>query len=473
MKIYGNINRFIFKAIIIFAGLNLLITGSLAKQSQPSKNQIILPDFAELVKSTSPAVVSIQAVKLFDKSSAPALPDDSINPLPVPENNIETDSSPDELRSDTSGSGFIISPDGLIITNHHVIEDALRIIIHHSDRDYSAKVLGVDSANDIALLKIESKAELPYLKLADSDKVNMGDWLMVIGSPLGLSNSVSVGIVSTKGRSINITPDSSLESFIQTDAAINFGNSGGPLINLNGEVIGVATAVNFGSESIGFAVPSNIVSYILPQLKENGKTRRGYIGTQVQSVDADIAEAFGLNQPTGVLIEDVMSGSPAKKAGLKHGDIILAADKKEITDNSSLINYISSLKPGTKTRLEVFRNNQSEYYDIVVEEREPIVDSKVESNDNEHNDDFWPGLKYETIYIHDQQFVQVTDINPLSYFYDKNVRSQDIIREVNGKTLNSANELHTILESTKSGELLKLYLINESSQGFYAIVRAP
>ena len=168
-----------------------------------------------------------------------------------------------------------------------------------------------------------------------------------------------------------------------------------------------------------------------------------------------------------------MSGSPAKKAGLKHGDIILAADKKEITDNSSLINYISSLKPGTKTRLEVFRNNQSEYYDIVVEEREPIVDSKVESNDNEHNDDFWPGLKYETIYIHDQQFVQVTDINPLSYFYDKNVRSQDIIREVNGKTLNSANELHTILESTKSGELLKLYLINESSQGFYAIVRAP
>ena len=473
MKIQSNTNRLIFKAVIILVVLNLLITNSIAKQSKSSKNQIILPGFSELVKSASPAVVSIQAVKLFDKSliaDSANLPSEL---FPLPEDNNEADSPQEEMRSDSSGSGFIISSDGLIITNHHVIEGALRIIVHYRDRDYSAKVLGDDSSNDIALLKIESKVEFPYLKLADSDQVQMGDWLMVIGSPLQLSNSVSVGIVSAKGRSINITPDRSLESFIQTDAAINFGNSGGPLINLNGEVIGVATAVNFGSENIGFAVPSNIVSYILPQLRENGRVHRGFIGVQNITVDADIAQSFGLSQSGGVLIESVFPDTPAETAGLKHGDIILSADKKKITNSTALTNYIASLKPGTKTRLEIFRNAQYGFYDIVVGEREPIVDSKVESNDNNHNDDFWPGLKYETTYVHDQQFVYITDINPLSYFYDKNVRSQDIIMEVNGKILNSADEFKIILESVKSGDLLRLYLINQTSGGFYALIRVP
>src|SRR6202022_3530439 len=230
----------------------------------------------------------------------------------------------EEHKEVQGGTGFIISDDGYIVTNNHVVENADRVEVRLRKERYPAKIVGRDSATDLALLKIDAKQRLTPIPLGDSDKARVGDWVMAIGDPLNFDKTVTVGVVSAKDRS-GLTADTatrSFESFIQTDAAINFGNSGGPLINANGEVIGINTAMFRPAQNIGFAVPVNTLKTVLPQLRDKGKVVRGFLGINIVNVDADRAAAFGLKRQEGAFVESVESGKPAEKAGVKPGDTI-------------------------------------------------------------------------------------------------------------------------------------------------------
>lgn len=447
-----------------------------------------LPSFADLAEVVSPAVVAIRATKIG------AAEERQQNPLEFFFNQPQRPGRPGPAprqrgreRSDSTGSGFLVSPDGYIVTNHHVIEGATELKVRLGQRDYLAVVKGEDAATDLALIKIEVEGNVPFLQMADSDKVRSGDWVVVIGSPLRLDNSVSVGVVSAKGRSINITADSSLENFIQTDAAINFGNSGGPLVNLEGEVIGIATAINFGAENIGFAVPSNTLKSILPQLRERGAVSRGYLGVNIDDLDFDEAQAFGLENTDGALVTKVLEDSPAEKAGLKRGDVILQVDQRPVTDNRDLIDYVASQLPDAQVKVKVFRDGEVFDRKIQLAERpgsvaEPEIEIKTEENTLE-----WLGVRYQGLSqglreahgIPDEVTgVWITDIEPDSPLVERGVQPSDVITEVNGKSVESAGDFEKALGDLKKGGFARLYVQRINPQtgdvaGFFAIAKKP
>ncbi len=274
-------------------------------------------------------------------------------------NNSQQKSEPQSGQA----SGFIISPDGYILTNSHVVRDANEITVTlNDDKEYTAKVIGEDPQTDLAVIKIDA-ANLPFLKLGDSDELEVGQWVVAVGTPLGLQATVTAGIVSAKGR--NNLDLINIEDFIQTDAAINRGNSGGPLIDLKGDVIGINTAIvstmgnGGGYMGIGFAIPSNIAQHIMDQLIETGEVTRGFMGVTLQRIDNDLALAFGLDKAEGALIAEVSKGSPAEQAGLKQGDVILKYNNQRVSNITSLRNAVALMKPGTTLTLSVLREGKA------------------------------------------------------------------------------------------------------------------
>ncbi|RLG11207.1 serine protease [Candidatus Pacearchaeota archaeon] len=309
--------------------------------------------FSYVAEKAAPAVVYIETEKVVS----------------IPRNIFPFDFFGDEFfkrffsipryRQRGAGSGFIISQDGYVVTNNHVIQGAQKITVKLVDgRSFKAKVVGTDPFSDIALLKINTN-NLPVLKLGNSDLIKVGEWVIAIGNPFGFSHTVTVGVVSAKGRSgIGI---SDIEDFIQTDAAINPGNSGGPLLNLKGEVIGMNTAIftrSGGYMGIGFAIPSNIVKTVVEQLKIKGKVERGFLGVYIQDLTPALAKGLGLKIKEGALITEVMPGSPAEKAGLKEKDVVVSYNGKPVRNASDLKNYVLLTKPGTKVILKVIRNGK-------------------------------------------------------------------------------------------------------------------
>src|SRR5947199_153170 len=266
-----------------------------------------------------------------------------------------------------------------------------------ADRDYTAQVKGADKSTDIALLKIDAGHPLRYLDLGDSDAIRVGDWVMVIGNPLNLDKTVTTGVVSAKGRSIGIS-DTSFENFIQTDAAINFGNSGGPLLNMQGQVVGIATAINWGAENIGFAVPVNTLKEVLPQLREKGKVSRGYLGLGVRNLDYTQAQAWGLKDTAGALVQTVENG-PAKDAGVQHGDVILSVDGHKVKQTRDLISYVANKGPNATVTLDVFRNGKMLQKQVKLRERpagqtqEDTSNSKPEGSSGVE----WLGIQYQDL----------------------------------------------------------------------------
>ncbi len=272
--------------------------------------------------------------------------------------NIPRQKSPE---TQSQGSGFLISADGEIVTNQHVIHNAKEIeVILNDGREFTAKVIGEDPNTDIALIKIEAK-DLPYLNLGDSDDLEVGQWVAAIGNPLGLQATLTVGVVSAKGR--NNLDIENIEDFIQTDAPVNRGNSGGPLLNVSGDVVGMTTAIvtnnSYGGYmGISFAIPSNMLKHILDQIQSTGSVTRGYIGVTMQAIDKDLAQAFGLNKTEGALVAEVVSESPADKAGIKQGDVILSLNHNTVKSIAALRNTVALLKPGSAATLGILRDGK-------------------------------------------------------------------------------------------------------------------
>lgn len=269
------------------------------------------------------------------------------------------------------GSGFIISKDGYILTNEHVIDgaDKITVTVNGYPTPFTAELAGSDYDKDLAVLKIKADKELPTLPLGKSENILVGDWVIAIGNPYGLDHTVTVGVISAKGRPVNIE-DRRYENLLQTDASINPGNSGGPLLNLNGEVVGINTAVNAQAQGIGFAIPTSTVQAILQDLLKNGKVTRPWLGVYLQPVTKELAEYFGFNKAEGVIVASVAPGGPAEKAGLQRGDIILEFNKKPVKTQDELVELVQKTKVGDKVVLVVFRDGNTNYMEVTIEAKQ-------------------------------------------------------------------------------------------------------
>ncbi len=333
----------------------------------------VLPDFAALVERFGPAVVNVAVVGKRQPVSGPGgmSPDDPFNEFfkrfGIPQPGGPRGNAPAPRGE---GSGFVVSPDGYILTNAHVVDEADEVTVRMTDRrEYTAKVVGLDKRSDVAVLKIDAKS-LPVVTIGNPDKLRPGEWVIAIGSPFGFDNSVTAGIVSAKSRSLP-GEDSNYVPFIQTDVAVNPGNSGGPLFNLDGEVVGINSQIysrTGGYMGLSFAIPIDIAINIKDQLIRNGKVSRGRIGVSIQEVNAQFAESFGLDRPRGALVGSVESGGPADKAGVKAGDIILTAEGRSIERSSELPAVIAAVRPGAETRLEIWRDRAVRNINVKVTE---------------------------------------------------------------------------------------------------------
>lgn len=335
--------------------------------------EIVVPNFVPLVQSAGKAVVNISTEKKVMQRGG--LPSEMFRGLP-PEferffEQFEGGRSARPRTQRSLGTGFIISADGYIVTNNHVVAGADTVLVNlqgENGKDHSlkAKVIGTDEETDIALLKVEAKTTLPFLAFGDSDKMEVGEWVLAIGNPFGLGHTVTAGILSAKGRNIQSGP---FDNFLQTDASINPGNSGGPLINMEGKVIGINTAIIASGQGIGFAIPSSMADRVVAQLKANKKVTRGWIGVTIQDVDDNTAKALGLPQATGALIGSVLPDEPAAKGGMKDGDVVLEVNGKKIDDASALLRAIATEAPGSKVDMTVWRDGERKNVTVQLGER--------------------------------------------------------------------------------------------------------
>ncbi|WP_269433243.1 DegQ family serine endoprotease [Halopseudomonas litoralis] len=323
-----------------------------------------LPDFTELVEEASPAVVNISTRQnVTRRASGPMMPDMEGMPPIFREfferSFPEGSQSAPQRQAQSLGSGFIVSKDGYVLTNNHVVAEADEIFVRLSDRrELEAELVGADPRSDLALLKVEAGADLPVVRMGKSAELKTGEWVLAIGSPFGFEYSVTAGIVSAKGRSL---PNESYVPFIQTDVAINPGNSGGPLFNLDGEVVGINSQIftrSGGFMGLSFAIPVDVAMDVVEQLKSEGSVRRGWLGVVIQEVNKDLAESFGLERPAGALVAQVMPGGPGDEGGLQAGDVILRLNGNDIVMSSDLPHAVGRLRPGSKATMDIIRDRK-------------------------------------------------------------------------------------------------------------------
>ena len=361
---------FSFVAALAFATLAAFPAVASA-QGVPGRTLAGLPDFTELYEKQAPAVVAIDVTQRVKRSRGPELAEDDpfyeffrrFGQIPRPRGAPER-----EFDQQSVGSGFIISSDGYLITNAHVVDGADEVTIKLTDkREYKAKVIGADKRTDVALLKIEGK-DFPKVTIGDPEKLKVGEWVVAIGKPFGLESTMTAGIVSAKGRDL---PQENLVPFIQTDAAVNPGNSGGPLFNLKGEVVGINSMIfsrTGGYMGLSFAIPIDLAMNTVAQLKEKGRVTRGRIGVQITEVTRETAESFGLPKPMGALVNSVEKGGPAEKAGVEAGDIVIKADGREVRTSSELPRIVTMIKPGNKVNLTIWRKGAQKEIAVTVAE---------------------------------------------------------------------------------------------------------
>ncbi len=434
--------------------------------------------FADIVEDVSPSVVTITSERTIKHPEV-----DQFRQMPFPFWMFPDQGR--EFHSTSLGSGIVISRDGYIVTNNHVIEEADDIKVQFKDkRELDAKIVGTDPKTDVALIKVDAD-DLKAIKMGDSDELRVGEWVLAVGSPFSgsLSQTVTQGIVSAVGRSSVGLID--YENFIQTDAAINPGNSGGPLVDLDGKLIGVNSAIasrSGGSQGVGFAIPVNLVMRVVEDLRDDGQVTRAYLGVFVQQVDTELAQALGLDRTYGALIGDVVADSPADKGGLKPGDVILEFDGHVIENSRQLPTVVSTQRPGEKKKLKVMRAGKEMTLKVTLGELSDEI-AAVEP-DREHETDL--GLRVESLDAESvrrldlpkgTEGVLITDVAPGSEAMRKNLRQGNVIVKMGPdvshlKTVSSAREFKRTLSDFKAGETV-LFLVKRGEDTFFAALAIP
>ena len=441
--------------------------------------------YADVVEKTSPAVVRIEAESKSKRSEQQPqinpFGDDDFFRMPSPRQQ--------QPRIERGlGSGVIVSADGTILTNAHVIDGAEKItVLLNNNKTFEAKLVGADKPSDLAVLKIEAQ-NMPFLTLGNSDTVRIGDIVLAIGNPLGIGQTVTAGIISAKGRRTGLS-DGSFEDFLQTDAPINRGNSGGALVNLAGELIGINSQILSGGPSggnigIGFSIPSNMARSVLEQLLRDGRVRRGMLGIGIQNLDQDTAQALGLKDTSGVLVSDVKKGSAAEKAGFKRTDVITAINGEKIEDSNILRNKVAGTLPGTELKITVLRDGNPVELNATLDEFEqPGGKGDDESGDTGGNSDSQSGtgklgltLQPLTPQIAKQFGIEdgtegmlVTGIDPSGAAAEAGIARGDVLLEINRRSVNSMGDVQSALESAAGKPVL--LLLSRRGQTIYLTVR--
>ncbi|MCF6272754.1 MAG: DegQ family serine endoprotease [Rhodobacteraceae bacterium] len=450
----------------------LAMTQTLLAQNMPNS-------FADLSEEVSPAVVNITTSTILNRKA------DALNvPQGSPFDDLfreftdrnRGDTPQPERRGTALGSGFLISADGYVVTNNHVIKDADEIEIElRSGKKLTAVVVGTDPRTDLALLKVEADLPLPFVKFGNSDEMRVGDWVLAIGNPLGQGFSVSAGIVSARGRTLS----GSYDDFIQTDAAINRGNSGGPLFNMKGEVVGVNTAIlspSGGSIGIGFSMASNVVSGVIDQLEKFGETRRGWLGVSIQNVSADISDAIGMEEARGALVTDVPDG-PAADAGIEAGDVILSFDGSDVSDTRELVRLVADAPVGETVRVVVYRDNGTQTILVTLGRLEDALAARAEDETPPEDtpkaevqgmtlDQLTPQYRERFMIEDEGAGVVILEVAEGSPAAEKGLRPGDVIVEVSQNPVTVPGEvLERIAAAKDAGRRSVLLLVRSGGSG--------
>ncbi len=425
--------------------------------------------FADVVRSVKPAVVNVFSTRLVRGPGSTGDPAEDFF------RHFFGEGPPRAQRQQSLGSGFIIDRDGYIVTNAHVVQQAEQIRVKLSNREeYDADVIGTDPKTDVAVIKIKPRKDLPVVRLGDSDALDIGDWVIAIGNPFGLAETVTAGIVSAKGRVIGAGP---YDDFIQTDASINPGNSGGPLVNIRGEVVGINTAIfsrSGGSVGIGFAIPINHARRVADALRGGGRVVRGWLGVGVQAVTPELAESFGLAEPRGALIVDVEAGGPAAKAGLQRGDVLLTYNGVTITDSHQIPTLVADTPVGSVVELTVLRDRREQRLRIKVAEqpsgktaqpqaREPSADWGIRVTD------LTASVARRLDLPRGTRAAVVSEITPGSPADDAGLEPGDLIRQVDRNEVRSAKECDRALR--RAGDTVLLLIQRGPALGYVTLAR--
>lgn len=442
-------------------------------------------DFATIAEKVGPAVVGIVADKIERRQSRSGFGDGPSDDFwdrffGTPRNPQQ------EYRSKAGGTGFFISEDGYILTNNHIVENAIKIIVTSLQGDeYTAELIGTDSKTDIALIKVNGSS-FPYANLGNSEQLKVGEWVLAIGNPLGFAHTVTAGIVSAKGRQLQTAAtDLPYQDFIQTDAAINRGNSGGPLVNMSGEVVGITSMIytpTGGNIGIGFAIPSDLITKIVTQLKDTGKVVRGYLGIRLQQTDIndELKEVLNLKSKKGAMINAVEPGTPADKAGLKKYDVIIEINGKPVENNNDLLFKIADIRPGTKVDLIVIRDEEEQTFSVKLAE---LVDTDVPEAQASTEDDIGYSVQDLTPSIagrygfQSQDGVLIMSVSRYSEAEEEGIQPGDIILEVNRQPVQNVRDFQKIIKKINKGGAYLLLLSRErgrsAAQQFIVTLRIP
>jgi serine protease Do len=431
--------------------------------------------FADLAKRVGPSVVNISTVKRVKGV-------EGMGPFKQPfgrEDPFEEffrkffgDQMPREFKQRSLGSGFFIDRDGDIITNNHVVADTDKIEVRLSDkRSFEAEIVGRDPKTDLALIRVKGKGPFPYLELGDSDRINVGDWVVAVGNPFGLENTVTAGIISAKQRNIGAGP---YDDFLQTDASINPGNSGGPLLNLEGEVIGINTAIVATGQGIGFAIPANLAKNIVSQLKNKGKVVRGWLGVMIQKITPELMKSFSLKEERGALVADLTPNGPADKAGIKRGDVIVEFNGRKVGEWSELPQMVASTEVGKTVSVKVIREGKEKTFQVSIGELE---EEGTPSEGQEAPKEELLGMTVEELTpeladrmdLKGEQGVVIASVNPGGPAADAGLRSGDLIKEIQREPVTDMEAYRRLVKNLgTSGNVL--FLIKRGGNTFYVTV---
>jgi Do/DeqQ family serine protease len=440
--------------------------------------------YADVVAKVAPAVVTIRAERRVRAPQQHPFFDDPFFQDFFGGRAPQTQQPPRELKQQALGSGVVISQDGYIVTNHHVVDGAQQITVDLTDRrSFPAKVVGTDQPSDLAVLKIDAK-DLPVLTLGDSDKVRVGDIVLAVGNPLGVGQTVTMGIISAKGRRTGLS-DGSFEDFLQTDAPINQGNSGGALVNTSGDLVGINSQIlspSGGNIGIGFAIPSNMTRTVVEQLINKGRVRRGQLGVYVQAVTEDLAQSLGLKDARGVIVSGVQKGSAAEKAGLKQGDVITAFNGNAVNDSNELRNMVAAAQPGTDVTLTIVRDGREQQLKVTLGELNENGNAagQGDSGGGEQGEGGKLGLNVAPLTpelasrLHlpeDKQGLVVTGVDPSGPAADAGVQQGDLIEQANRQPLKSVDDLRAAIQN--AGDRPVLLLVTRPGEGTSFVTVRP